>query len=77
MFNMPIIAPRHKPKELIDKENEENIDTFRSEDVDKALDKAHHLMKFKHDKEFIDKVLDAQIRVNEIEKGIMSKLSTS
>ena len=28
-------------------------------------------MKFKHDREFINKVLDAQIRVNEIEQNIL------
>lgn len=35
---MPTIAPRNKSKKL--EENDYNIDTFRSEDVDKALDKA-------------------------------------
>ena len=31
-------------------------------------------MKFKHDKEFINKVLDAQIRVNEIEQNILKSV---
>ena len=39
-------------------------DTLRSsnqfqKEVDQALEKAQSLMKFKHDKEFINKVLDA------------------
>ena len=33
-------------------------------------------MKFKHDKEFINKVLDAQIRVNEIENNIIKNATT-
>lgn len=49
------------------------IDTFRSQEnfyreIDDALDKANNLIKFKHDKEFINQVMDAQIRVNEIEQ---------
>ena len=36
-----------------------DLDTFRSKEVDQALEKAQLLMKFKHDKEFINKVLDA------------------
>ena len=34
-------------------------------------------MKFKHDKEFINKVLDAQIRVNEIENSILKTVGLS
>ena len=49
----------------------EELNTFRSRDVDEALEKAQQLMKFKHDKDFINKVLDAQIRVNEIEQSLI------
>ncbi|CDW77866.1 UNKNOWN [Stylonychia lemnae] len=52
------------------------IDTFRSKDVDVALEKAQQLMKFKHDREFINKVLDAQIRVNEIEQNILKNATS-
>jgi hypothetical protein len=34
-------------------------------------------MKFKYDKEFINKVLDAQIRVNEIESNILKNVGGS
>ena len=34
-------------------------------------------MKFKHDKEFINKILDAQIRVNEIEQNILKNAGMS
>lgn len=54
-----------------------DMDTFRSKDVDMALEKAQHLMKFKHDREFINKVLDAQIRVNEIEQNIIKNATQS
>eukprot|EP00347_Sterkiella_histriomuscorum_P006379 403352984 len=61
---------------VTENDNTYEIDTFRSQDVEQALSKAQQLMKFKHDKEFINKVLDAQIRVNQIESNIIKNATT-
>lgn len=50
---------------------------MREADVDEAIEKAQQLMKFKHDKEFINKILDAQLRVNEIEQNILKNAGMS
>ena len=50
---------------------------MRENEVDEALEKAQQLMKFKHDKEFINKILDAQLRVNEIENNILKNAGLS
>ena len=55
----------------------ENLDSELDIEVEQALEKAQNLMKFKQDKQFINKVLDAQLRVNEIEQGIIKSLGTN